>query len=111
MGFTVIEVKKDLCSAAVVKAAEPQLAGYVASRSPHTGQRFVGILTDGHAWRGYEMQGGELVEASDYELSARSGLTPLLAWLEGALATRKGVPPTPPGDRDPTRLHQFFLRV
>src|SRR5271154_1703875 len=33
VGFTVIEVKKDLRSVAVVNAARKQLAGYVASRS------------------------------------------------------------------------------
>jgi hypothetical protein len=95
VGFTVIEVKKDLRSAGVVKAAEQQLAGYVASRSQDTGQRYVGILTDGADWRAYELQGDELVQATRYELSVRSGLTPLLAWLEGALATRRGVSPTP----------------
>jgi SAM-dependent methyltransferase len=96
VGFTVIEVKKDLRSASVVKDAEKQLAGYVASRSEQTGQRYVGILADGADWRAYHLQGGELVEATRYELkSSRSGLTPLLTWLEGVLATRTGVPPSP----------------
>lgn len=96
VGFTVIEVKKDLRSVTVVKDAKKQLAGYVASRSHQTGQRYVGILTDGTDWRAYHLQGDELVEATRYELkSSRPGLTPLLTWLEGVLATRKGVPPTP----------------
>ena len=96
VGFTVIEVKKDLRSAAVVEAAKEQLAGYVASRSHQTGQRYVGILTDGADWRAYHLHGDELVEATRYELKpSRSGFTPLLTWLEGVLATRSGVPPTP----------------
>jgi SAM-dependent methyltransferase len=96
VGFTVIEVKKDLRSAAVVKNAKTQLAGYVASRSQQTGQRYVGILTDGADWRAYHLQAGELVEATRHELKpSRSGLTSLLAWLEGVLAVRTGVPPTP----------------
>jgi SAM-dependent methyltransferase len=96
VGFTVIEVKKDLRNASVVKDAVKQLAGYVASRGEQTGQQHRGILTDGADWRAYNLQGDELVEATRYELKpSRSGLTPLLTWLEGVLATRTGVPPTP----------------
>jgi SAM-dependent methyltransferase len=96
VGFTVIEVKRDLRNASVVKDAVKQLAGYVASRSQQTGQRHRGILTDGADWRAYNLQGDELVEATSYELkSSRSGLTPLLTWLEGVLLTRTGVSPTP----------------
>ena len=96
VGFTVIEVKKDLRSVAVVKDAKKQLAGYVASRSDQTGQRYVGILTDGADWRAYQLKGDELTEDTRHELkSSRSGLLPLLTWLEGVLATRKGVTPTP----------------
>jgi hypothetical protein len=95
VGFTVIEVKKDLRSTAVVREAKKQLAGYVASRSEQTGQRYVGILTDGADWRAYQLKGDELTEDTRYELKSRSGLVPLLTWLEGVLATRKGVRPTP----------------
>lgn len=95
VGFTVIEVKKDLRSVAVVKEATKQLAGYVASRSEQTGQRYVGILTDGADWRAYQLKGDELSEDTRYELKSRSGLVPLLTWLEGVLATRKGIRPTP----------------
>jgi SAM-dependent methyltransferase len=96
VGFTVIEVKKDLRSTGVVRDAINQLEGYVASRSDQTGQRYVGILTDGADWRAYQLKGGELTEDTRYELkSSRVGLLPLLTWLEGVLATRKGVPPTP----------------
>ena len=68
VGFTVIEVKKDLRRAAVVRQAEKQLAGYVTDRSEHTGQRYVGILTDGAVWRAYHSRGGELTEATRFEL-------------------------------------------
>jgi SAM-dependent methyltransferase len=96
VGFTVIEVKKDLRSVAVVKDAQEQLAGYVASRSLQTGQRYVGILTDGADWRAYQLRGNELVEDTRIELkSARQAVIPLLTWLEGVLSTRTGVPPTP----------------
>ena len=96
VGFTVIEVKKDLRSAAVVKKAVNQLAGYVASRSQETDQRYVGILTDGADWRAYQLHGDELVEVTRFELMPpRQGVLPLLMWLEGVLAVRTGVPPTP----------------
>ena len=96
VGYTVIEVKKDLRKAAVVKEAVKQLTGYVASRSDATGQRYVGILTDGADWRAYNMSGGVLTEATRFELkSSRQGLVPLLTWLEGVLAVRTGVLPVP----------------
>jgi hypothetical protein len=50
VGQTVIEVKRDLRSEAVACAAEVQLAGYVATRSRQTGQRYIGVLTDGVEW-------------------------------------------------------------
>ncbi|MFG1826566.1 N-6 DNA methylase [Microbispora bryophytorum] len=96
VGFTVIEVKRDLRSATVLKTAENQLAGYVRTRNEQTGQRYVGILTDGSVWRAYHLRNDELAEATRYDLKpSRPDLTSLLAWLEGVLATRKGVPPTP----------------
>jgi SAM-dependent methyltransferase len=96
VGFTVIEVKKDLRSATVVADAQRQLAGYVESRSRQTGQRYVGILTDGADWRAYHLRDGALVEVTRHTLkTARPDLTGLLTWLEGVLATRKNVPPTP----------------
>ncbi|MEV4001928.1 N-6 DNA methylase [Actinomadura sp. NPDC049753] len=96
VGFTVIEVKKDLRSTAVVADAQRQLAGYVDSRSRHTGQRYVGILTDGTDWRAYHLRAGELVETTRHALRpSRPDLVALLTWLEGVLATRTNVPPTP----------------
>ena len=66
-----------------------------------TGQRYVGILTDGIEWRAYQLHDGFFVEASRYILKAgRPDLTALLFWLEGVLATRQGVPPTPSEIRD-----------
>ncbi len=37
----------------MVKDASKQLDGYVASRTEQTGQRYVGILTDGADWQAY----------------------------------------------------------
>ncbi len=96
VGFTVIEVKKDLRHVSVVSAAEEQLAGYVATRSQQTGQRYVGILTDGAEWRAYQLRDGALEEVTRHLLKAgRPDGTALLFWLEGVLATCQGLPPTP----------------
>lgn len=96
VGFTVIEVKKDLRSTAVVNKAIKQLAGYVATRSQETDQRYVGILTDGADWRAYQLQDDELAEVTRFELKPpRQGLLALLMWLEGVLAVQTGVKPTP----------------
>jgi hypothetical protein len=47
VGFTVVEVKKDLRNDRVREQAVEQLAGYVSDRCSATGERYVGILTDG----------------------------------------------------------------
>ena len=96
VGCTVIEVKKDLRLAGVAAAAEAQLAGYVATRSEQTGQRYVGVLTDGAEWRAYQLRDGKLAEATRHTLNvtAPDG-SALLFWLEGVLATRQGIVPTP----------------
>jgi SAM-dependent methyltransferase len=96
VGYTVIEVKRDLRKASVVRDARKQLAGYVASRAEQTGQRYVGILTDGVDWQAYNLRGDELVGVASFELKpSRAALGSLLMWLEGVLAVRIGVPPTP----------------
>jgi hypothetical protein len=53
VGYTVIEVKKDLRPGRVLADAEVQLAGYVHARALELGQRYVGVLTDGAEWRAY----------------------------------------------------------
>lgn len=95
VGYTVIEVKRDLRNPAVVADAEQQLAGYVNSRCQQTGQRYVGILTDGADWRAYHVRDEALVEVTRHTLAARPDAAALLMWLEGVLATRSNVPPTP----------------
>ncbi|MGH3905547.1 MAG: N-6 DNA methylase [Pseudonocardiaceae bacterium] len=97
VGFTVIEVKRDLRNAGIVKTAEEQLAGYVLTRATQTGQRYVGVLTDGREWRAYHERQGKLVEATQHLVNpTRPDAEALLFWLEGVLATQWGIAPTPP---------------
>lgn len=96
VGATVIEVKKALSSPSVIEAALHQLTGYVTDRAASTGQRYVGILTDGRVWIAYQEVDGDLTEATRHTASAGpAGAEPLLQWLEGVLATRKAIKPTP----------------
>lgn len=96
VGATVIEVKKSLASATARDAARAQLAGYVVTRTKELGARYVGILTDGLRWFAYHEVDGELVEVTSHTAAATpAGATALLRWLEGVLATKQGVKPTP----------------
>lgn len=96
VGCTVIEVKRSLATQAAIASATNQLSGYVASRAAELGQRYVGILTDGRLWIAFTEVDGGLVEATRITATGgEAGAILLLGWLEGVLATRKAVAPTP----------------
>ena len=96
VGCTVIEVKKSLASPAVVTAAIEQLTDYVQSRAAEMGQRYVGILTDGEIWIAFHEVDDALREATRHKATTGpAGGTALLRWLEGVLATKRAVRPTP----------------
>jgi hypothetical protein len=96
VGCTVIEVKRSLAAPAAITAAREQLAGYVTTRSSEMGQRYVGILTDGQLWIAYHEVDGDLREATQITTDpGDGGAEELLRWLEGVLATRRAIRPTP----------------
>jgi SAM-dependent methyltransferase len=96
VGRTVIEVKRSLATPGAVTAATEQLGDYVATRSIETGQRYVGVVTDGRIWIAYLNVDNHLYEASQIvSKPGESGAIELLRWLEGVLATRRAVLPTP----------------
>jgi hypothetical protein len=96
VGYTVIEVKKDLRVGRVLADAEVQLAGYVHTRTLALGQRYVGVLTDGADWRAYHLRDGVLVGVATLTVSpTQPDVDELLVWLEGVLATSQGLQPTP----------------
>ena len=95
-GRTVIEVKRSLSSGTSINHAVAQLTDYVVTRTNEVGQRYVGILTDGRLWIAYHEHDGQLAEATRHQaVAGDQGATGLLRWLEGVLATRKSIPPTP----------------
>lgn len=96
VGCTVIEVKRSLATPSAIATATAQLCGYVQTRASELGQRYVGILTDGKLWIAYHEVDGALVEATRISaVGGEAGAQALLGWLEGVLATRRAVAPTP----------------
>lgn len=96
VGYTVIEVKRRLQVGRPLQEAERQLGGYVRSRSRESGQRYVGLLTDGATWRAYQLSGGvlSLIDSHTVAATRPDGLA-LFYWLEGVLATSQRVRPVP----------------
>ena len=94
-GSTVIEVKRELRKGSVLDDAVEQLGGYVSARESQTGNRYVGVLTDGAEWRCYHSSADRLAEVSSHRVSAASpDLDQLLIWLDGVMATVRGLAPT-----------------
>ena len=95
IGSAVIEVKRDLRRGRVRSDAIDQLAGYVQARAEQTGRRYIGMLSDGAEWVCYDLQAGELVQVATITVGeGQVELDRLLVWLEGVLATARGISPT-----------------
>ena len=89
LGRTVFEIKRDLRRE--VDAAEAQLVRYLPERERATGQRYVGLATDGATFTAYEMRDGRLVRLTAHEVRPTAGRD-LVAWLDGVIAVRDWVP-------------------
>ncbi|HEX8416692.1 MAG TPA: N-6 DNA methylase [Methylobacterium sp.] len=83
LGRTVIEIKADLRREG--PAAETQLTRYLPERERATGQRYVGLATDGATFVAYELRDGVLKRLAAHEASAAKARS-LTAWLEGVVA-------------------------
>lgn len=89
VGRTIIEVKRNL--GVENTDAETQLARYLPQREAETGQRYIGLTTDGAIFRAYEMRDDELVVLSEHKPKASApNETP--AWLEGVVAVSDSLP-------------------
>lgn len=89
LGRTVIEIKSDLRREQA--DAEGQLARYLPQRELETGQRYIGLATDGARYAAYEMRDSNLVALT--ELEARpTEPRKLTAWLEGVVTVQDRLP-------------------
>lgn len=95
IGFTAIEVKKDLRVQTVLAEGVEQLAGYLRTRAAQTGASYTGILTDGVIWRLYHLTHTGAEQVASLDMSGAVGPERLVAWLEAVLATQTQVRPTP----------------
>lgn len=95
-GCAVIECKKDLRNQKLRLKAVEQLAGYMKHRTEQTDQRYAGVLTDGAEWYLYVLRDDEAVQVSYLKVDAGNpDVDGLKVWLEGVLATRTHIKPTP----------------
>lgn len=79
----------------VVRRAERQLSKHLSLRTGWTGQRYVGVLTDGKSWSAYHLVSGNADPITSYEPNSRHDGRALFYWLDGVLAARAGVPASP----------------
>jgi hypothetical protein len=88
VGQCVFEVKRDLRRGEVRREAEVQLAHYVSRRTQQTGQRYVGVITDGSEWHLCRLRCGELAHVASIEITPEApDVEGLCVFLEGVLAT------------------------
>ena len=90
LGRTVFEFKSDLRREA--GDAEEELARYLSQREAATGERFVGVATDGAVFTPYELRGGELRRLGTFIPTAEDPRE-TLAWLDGAVVISANLPP------------------
>lgn len=85
LGRTIFEAKRDLSRER--RDAEEELSRYLPERERKTGERYVGIATDGLDWSVYEWDGEKVVEIRKTRLDAEKP-DEFLAWLDGAVALK-----------------------
>ena len=90
LGRTVIEIKSDLRK----EVFDKQLATYLKDRKSHSGQDFVGIVTDGATFSAHELtKGGEGLEKLGEFKPAVDQPDAILKWLESVVAVQDKLPP------------------
>ena len=92
LGRTVFELKSDLSRER--RDAEEGLTRYLTEREGQTGERYVGITTDGADFIAFFLKNGRVVEA-DACRTDPAAPQELLAWLQGAVAVGDSLLPDP----------------
>ena len=92
LGRTVVEFKSDLRREG--DDAEAQLTRYIAEREADSGERYVGIATDGAEFISFELRRGELRELAAYRANPDDPRG-VLTWLSAAVAAGEELDPDP----------------
>ncbi len=92
LGQTVFEFKRDLRRER--RVAEEELGRYLPQRERETGERFIGIATDGADYIPFELEGGRLIACPGYQASAGDAAG-LLLWLDAAVSLQPSLIPDP----------------
>lgn len=90
IGRTVFEAKSNIDKE--IGDVTRKMPDYLADRERETGEKYVGIATDGYKWLIYELSGGELREIKNFYLDPNDGEL-FLARLNGAMALKSSLPP------------------
>lgn len=90
LGRTVLEFKSNLPRER--RDALEELSRYLPERERATGERFVGLVTDGAEWEAYEWRDGAVHKLRDYKTKPDNARE-LIVWLDGVVATRAEIPP------------------
>ncbi len=92
LGRTVMEIKSDLRREA--SDAEDQLTRYIRQRQKDSGERYVGIATDGADFVSYELRDEGLRELGTYKTDTANP-DGLLSWLRPTVAAGHDLDPEP----------------
>lgn len=92
LGRTVFEFKSDLRYESA--EAESRLQDYLSAREQETGQRYLGIATDGAEFRPYVLRRGKLTPLPAFTTSVDNP-TSLLIWLGSTIALEEELSPDP----------------
>ena len=92
LGRTVVEIKSDLRREST--DAQEQLTRYITQRQDDSGERYVGIATDGADFVSYELRDDGLRELGTYKTDTADP-DGLLSWLGPAVAAGDDLPPEP----------------
>ena len=98
IGRTIFEAKRNVdVERADVRRKMPE---YLANRERETGEKFVGLASDGFKWIVYDLDdAGELRELKTAQLDPEKPGA-FLSFLDGALALKASLPPDPQTVRD-----------
>ena len=92
LGRTVFELKSDLRRER--KDAEEGLTRYLSEREGQTGEKYVGIATDGADFIAFFLKNGSVVEVGIHRTDLEQSRN-LVSWLQGVVAVGDSLPPTP----------------